>query len=113
MDKQSDEIRALWALIMGHFVGQTARCECCDMLGQSAEDDARREEVLNIFRKMGFGDVIDRVTKEFFAKVKICRRAGNWHGWPYKTLPLVAPELLEAILKAAPNVLEENKRDSK
>ncbi len=111
MEKQWDGIRALWALIMGHLVGRSAACNCCDMLGHSAEDDARREEILTIFRKMGFEESIGDVTREYFAGADEARRKGNWYGWPYKTLPLLEPTLLKRLLADAPMVMEKRRKD--
>ncbi len=106
--KLSPEIRALWALLMGHFAGHKATCECCDMLRSTPEDDARREEILDIFRNMGFREQIDSTIREITAGYESARRKGNHYGWPYKTPPLVDPQILVAILEAAPRVLEKN-----
>lgn len=104
--KLSPEIRALWALLMGHFAGHKATCECCDMLPH--EDDARREEILDIFRNMGFREEIDGAIREITAGYKNARQKGNHYGWPYETPPLVDPQILVAILEAAPRVLKKN-----
>lgn len=109
-EKQWQGIRALWALIMGHLVDSRAVCNCCDMLGHSPEDDAKREEILTVFRKMGFEESINCVTQEYFAGSLEARRKGQWYGWPYKTLPLLEPDLLKRLLADAPMVLEKYKR---
>lgn len=113
MEKEtSPEIRALWALLMGHFAGRKAVCTCCDMLGSSKEDDVRREEIFDIFRNMGFREEVDRAIREINARHDKARREGKWYGWPYQTPPLVMPEILAAILEAAPRVLKENSGES-
>ncbi|MEI6511052.1 MAG: hypothetical protein WCO25_03360 [Candidatus Uhrbacteria bacterium] len=106
MEKQWDGIRALWALIMGHLVGASAGCTCCDMLSSSPEGDAKREEILTIFREMGFNEAIDDVAREYFAGLAEARRKGQWYGWPYKTLPLLEPTLLKRLLADAPVIME-------
>lgn len=102
------KIMALWALIMGHFAGRPASCTCCDTL--SHKDDEKREEILDIFRKMGFEETINGATRDYFALANELRLEGKWYGWPFKTLPLVEKLLLRRLLEDAPRVLEANSK---
>lgn len=101
-------IKALWALIMGYFAGRPALCVCCDTLSQ--QEDEKREEILKIFRNMGFEETIDCATRDYFAWLNGLRRAGQWYGWPHQTLQLNEELLLKRILRDAPKVLEANHR---